>query len=72
MCCLLSSHVRKVVVYKFLKKNLIGITVGLRKIGITVGLRGKQNFCPPSFVVVTALLSGVVVLAQCVPPERLT
>jgi hypothetical protein len=30
----------------------------------------KKNFCPPPVVVVTALLSGVFVLAQYAPPKR--
>ncbi len=32
----------------------------------------KKKFCLPPVLVVTALLSGVVVLAQCAPPERWT
>ena len=47
-------------------------SVIMRKIAITVGWWTNKNFKPPSFVVVTPLLSGIVFLAQCAPPQRWT
>jgi hypothetical protein len=42
------------------------------KISITVGWWTKTNFQPSSFVVVTSLLSVIVFLAECAPPQRWT